>query len=282
MYNVIFQSDSGKKYVFGANGSTVFDMDLGCGLSVNIGKSQGFSQIGESVETQSVGGKNIKVNGTIYKNVQILKAQMRSVFAPFVSGKLIFENKYYIRVHVKDTPAFSPVKNDGRFTMLLYAPYPFFMAVSEQVTEIGKITPAFSFPINYENPHCFGNRENSKYINVINSGDIEVPFSVRIETNGASTNPVITNMKTLEKLRLNCSLSAGDIVNIYRDSSNVLHAERTSSGATEDVLYLIDESSELFTLVVGDNLISVSDDENGANLIVTLTHNPAMVAVYES
>ena len=51
MYNVIFESENGQKYVFGADGETVFDMDLGNGVSVDIGTSQGFSQVGETVES---------------------------------------------------------------------------------------------------------------------------------------------------------------------------------------------------------------------------------------
>ena len=131
MYNVIFESENGQKYVFGADGETVFDMDLGNGVSVDIGTSQGFSQVGETVESMTVGGRQISVRGDIFGNIQSRKKIMRKVFAPFVWGKLIFEGKHYIRVCVKDTPTFSPVKDDGRFTMLLYAPFPFFYSVDD-------------------------------------------------------------------------------------------------------------------------------------------------------
>ena len=49
MYSAIFEADNGQKYIFGRDGETVFDMDLGNGVTVNVGTSQGFSQVGETV-----------------------------------------------------------------------------------------------------------------------------------------------------------------------------------------------------------------------------------------
>ena len=69
MYSAIFESDNGQKYVFGADGETVFDIDLGNGVSVNVGTSQGFSQVGETVESMTVGGRAITVRGTVFGNV---------------------------------------------------------------------------------------------------------------------------------------------------------------------------------------------------------------------
>ena len=126
MYNVVFENDNGSKYYFGANGSTVFDMDLGSGVPVNIGTSQGFSQIGETMQNRTVSGRTINVNGVVYGNVQERKKTMRKVIAPFSCGRLVFDGEYYTRVCVKNAPTFSPVKDDGRFTMQFFAPFPFF------------------------------------------------------------------------------------------------------------------------------------------------------------
>lgn len=282
MYNAIFKSDNGLKYAFGANGETVFDMNIGDGIAVNIGTSQGFSQIGESVDTQSVTGKKIKVSGTVYGDVQSRKVMMRRVFAPFVAGELIFDDKYRIRVYIDESPTFSPVKNDGRFMMSLFAPFPFFSEISEKTSEIGAIEPQFSFPVNYATPHVFGIKSAEKYINIINSGDVRIPFNLHITASGDSTNPIITNMRTLEILKINGTLHAGDRLDIYRTEDNILRAELTSNEDVSDVISWIDESSTLFELAVGDNLISAYDDEDGANMVATINYSPAMAAVYES
>ena len=281
MYNAVFESDTGQKYVFGKDGETVFDMDLGSGVSVDIGTSQGFSQVGETVESMTVGGRTITVHGTIFGNVQSRKKMMRKVFAPFVWGKLTFEGKHYIRVCVKDSPSFSPIRDDGRFTMLLYAPFPFFYSVDDAHYNIGEILPMFSFPVNYSAPHKFGARGTEKYTNVYNDGDVAVPFNVHMETFGTSTNPLIVNLDTQEYLKLNGTLTAGDVANIYRDSNNILRAELSTDGELVDILSWVDDGSTLFQLNPGDNIIAFDDDGGGSSLTVKFSFSPAVVAVYE-
>lgn len=282
MYNVVFENDNGSKYYFGINGTTVFDMDLGSGVSVNIGTSQGFSQIGETMQSRTVSGRPITVKGAVYGNVQERKKSMRNVISPFSCGRLVFENKYYIRVCVKSAPSFSSVKNDGRFAMQFFAPYPFFKSVGETNIEIGSIRSLFSFPVNYSIPHKFGEKSSARYKNIYNDSDVSTPFSLHLSSSGTSTNPVIANLQTFKTLKLNGTLNAGDFVDIYRNEDNVLRAIMTSDGVGTDVIHWIDESSDLFELEIGDNLISATDDEGGAGLIAKISYNPVVVAVYES
>ena len=282
MYDVVFESDSGEKYVFGKNGNTVFDMDLGNGVPVDIGTSQGFYQIGETMQSRTVSGRTIKVNGVVYGNVQEQKKRMRKIISPFACGRLVFDGKYYTRVCVKDSPTFSSVKNNGRFTMQFFAPFPFFYSINSQFSEIGSIKPMFSFPVNYSNVHKFGEKTNERYKNILNDGDVKVPFSVYLHSSGTSTNIIIANLKTFKTLKIKGVLNSGDFVNIYRDDDNVLRAELTSNGVTSDIISWIDEDSELFELEVGDNLISANDDEGGLSLTAKITFNPAVVALYES
>lgn len=282
MYNVVFENDNGSKYYFGIVGTTVFDMDLGSGVSVYIGTSQGFSQVGETMQSRTVSGRPITVKGTVYGNVQERKRSMRNVISPFSCGRLVFENKYYIRVCVKSAPSFSSVKNDGRFTMQFFAPYPFFKSIEEKNIEIGSINPLFSFPVNYSIPHKFGERGSARYKNIYNDSDVSIPFSLRLSSLGISTNPVIANLQTFKTLKLNGTLNAGDFIDIYRNDDNVLRAIMTSGGVQSDVIYWIDESSDLFELDVGDNLISANDDEGGLSLVAKIKFSPAVVALYES
>lgn len=281
MYNAVFEADNGEKYVFGVNGNTVFDMDFGNGVSVNIGTSQGFSQVGETVETKSVGGRVINVKGAVFGNIAETRKRMRRVFSPFTSGKLVFENQYYTRVHVKNAPSFSPVKNDGRFTMQLFAPFPYFYSVNEKTENIGTIKPMFSFPVNYAVPHIFGTKGDSKYTNIFNDGDVTVPFSVWIYTSGESSNITISNLSTFETLKFNGTLYAGESVELYRDKDGIIRAFKLSGGEKEDILSWIDEESTLFQLYAGDNLISAVDDSGGNSLTVKFSFNTAVSALYE-
>lgn len=148
MYSVSFQKDNGETFLLGKDNNIVFDIDGLSGLPVDIGTSQGAAQVGESVETQSVNGKTLTVKGYIFNEIQSGKRRLLKYFSAFQSGKLIFGD-YYIYVYVQESPTVSPIKNNGTFTMLLFAPYPFFRKTNTYDGEIGAVTPQFSFPFMY-------------------------------------------------------------------------------------------------------------------------------------
>ena len=128
----------------------------------------------------------------------------------------------------------------------------------------------------------FADSVNTRYKNIVNSGDVKVAFRLHLQTSGSSKNIIIANLTTFQTLKINGTLTAGEYINIYRDDDNVLRAELTSGGVTHDIISWIDESSDLFELNVGDNWISANDDEGGENLTARIIFNTAVVALYES
>lgn len=282
MFEVIFEADNGKKFVFGRNGSNYFGMSIGNGMNVALGTSQGFSQIGETVETQGVGGRTIDVTGEMYGDITQRKNALRNVCAPLTSGRLIFQKACFIRVYVKAAPSFSAKKENGRFKMQFFAPFPFFSAVEEKSYSIGGVTPMFQFPVNYAEAHMFGEKSAAKATNVSNDGDIRVPFRLDIHATGSCTNVTVTNLKTLAFLRINGTLNLGDRVAVYRDDGNAIRAELISGGETSDIIARLDEESTLFELAAGENLLAATDDEGGGNLSVRFSFHPARAALYET
>lgn len=282
MYNAIFESENGEKYVFGIDGGTVFDMDIGNGTSVSIGTSQGFGQIGETVKTKSVSGRQIKVKGCIYENIIDNKNRMRHVFSPFSYGRLTIDGTYFTMVHVKNAPSFSAQKNDGRFSMVLFSPFPFFYLNEEKSLSIGEVVPMFTFPVDYSVAHKFGESSQKRYVNAINDGDVSVPFSLTFSFDGNSTNPTITNLHNFSFLKFNGTFANGDSINVYRDEKNVFHADLVSDGQTTDILSLVDEDSNLFELTVGDNLIQADDEQGGASMLARIAFRTAVCSLYEN
>lgn len=282
MYEVIFQNDNGKVFTFGPNGGNWYGMNIGNGLEVTLGKSQGFAQVGETVETQSIGGRSIDVTGMFFGDIVGGKNNLRNVCAPLSSGHLIFQKSHYIRVYVKAAPSFSAVKNNGLFKMQFYAPFPFFSAFQESYVLIGGIIPGFRFPVNYGRPHRFGTRSNERYVNVVNSGDVRIPYRLVLRSEGVSTNPTLTNITTFAFLKINGTINIGQFITIFRDDNNVLRAELTDGNQVTDVITWIDDESSLFELEPGDNLISANDEEGGKSLIASFTFNPAVGALYET
>lgn len=282
MFEVIFEADNGKKFTFGRGGSNYFGMSIGNGMDVALGTSQGFSQIGETVQTQSVGGRTIDVTGEMYGDIESRKDALRNVCAPMTAGRLVFRKEYYIRVYVKAAPSFSAKRGNGLFKMQFFAPFPYYSTVAEKAYSIGQITKQFRFPINYSTPHRFGTRSAAKATNVLNDGDVPVAFRLDIRADGTCTNVTVTNLKTLAFLRIAGELSMGDRVAVYRNQDNAVRAELTRGGVTTDILARIDENSTLFDLAAGENLLAASDDEGGGNLFAQFTFHPARATLYES
>ena len=280
-YEVVFKTDNGKTFVFGPKGGNYFYMSFADGVDVDLGKSQGFAQIGETVQEQSVGGRTIDVSGQFFGDIATGKNAMRNVCFPLATGTLTFNGKHYAQVYVKKAPSFAPYKNNGLFKMQFYAPYPFFLESGESHTAIGGITRMYRLPINFSEPHYFGVKSSDRYTNIYNAGDVRVPLKMDIRSTGVVVNPVITNIQTFQFLKLNGTLDAGEYVSIYRDRLNVLRAEKHSGQDVEDVISWIDEESSLFELDTGDNLILANDDGGGVALQVSITFSPAVAVLYE-
>lgn len=282
MYNLKFIKDNGDIFLLGTDNNIVCDVDGLSGIDVNFGKSQGFSQVGESIDTQSVGGKLLKVKGVIYKNLASTKNALIKAFPAFTSGRLVFQDKYYIYVFVKESPTVAPTKKGGAFMLALYAPFPFWKEIAESTFYIGTITRMFSFPVDYEIPHTFGTKSAARYINIVNNGDLKTAYRLDLTTEATSTNITLTNLETFEFIKFNGTLNAGERISIYRDNNNQLKAVHYDGSVETDIISWIDEESTLYEMNIGDNLILASDDDGGENLTAQLTFNTVLGGVYET
>lgn len=282
VFEAVFENDNGKVFTFGPKGSNYFGMNIGEAVEITLGTSQGFSQIGETVETMSAGGRAIDVTGKLFGNIVERKNALRNVCTPFATGRLVFNGTHYIRVYVKSPPSFSPVKNNGLFKMQFYAPFPYFSTFGESHNLIGGIIPDFRLPVNYSKPHRFGTRSSDRYTNIVNSGDIRVPFKLVMRSEGICTNPTVSNLQNFAFLRINGTLNSGEYITVYRDNSNVLRAELTQGNVVTDVIDWLDDESSLFELEPGDNLISATDEQGGVSLVISFSFNPAQAVLYET
>lgn len=283
MYSGSFLSNTGDMYSFGKNTDTVWDINMGDGLAVDISTSQGFNQIGESVNDLSVSGKNLTIKGDIFRNVDENRKHLRSVFAPFINGRITFDNGYCIDVYVKETPTFSPVKGDGRFTMQLYAPFPFFVEEKPASASYGKLVPTFHFPINYKKKHKFGTRFLAFDKIISNNGDVPAFFNVTFETAKKASNITVTDIDTGKFLRINTTIREGDKIVIERDNTGVLTATYTSGSFSEDVTAYVDPSSTLEKFKRGNTTLKITDSiYDGEYVIATFTYEEAVTAIYEN
>lgn len=252
MYNAKFVKSNGDVFNFGLEYSTIFDIFPLSEIDVQIGTNQGFQQIGETIQTRGMKGVSRTIKGTIIGEANSLKKRMLTVFSPFASGKLYFNDKYYCHAVVKKTPAISAGDRDAEFSMMLYCPSPYWYAAQQSSYSIGRIIPAFHFPTTFTT-HKFGTKNPSAFINVYNPGEDTSDFELEFVATGDVTACGVIDINTQEFIEITTELTVGDVVRMYRDSGR-LRVEMLSGGVATDIFGLLKYDSNLFTIRSGDNV----------------------------
>ena len=282
VYNAKFISNDGGIFVFGADGSNVFDIDGLSGMTMTLTKSQTYSRVGENVSSKATGGRTLTINGRIYNNISSVKSSMLRTFGAFTAGKLIFDDKFYITAIVKDTPTVSPKRNDGAFMLRLFAPDPYFRDMKTQYVEFSSTTANFTFPFTLsEKTFVLGSVSPTMTANAYNDGDAPTAYTL-----------AITALQTITNPRLSCgnkyiafamTLEENDELIVWRDDDGSFHAGLHQSGGDKvlDAVQYLDDGSTLFELGVGDNNLVVSNRE-GVTMGVVVSFNSPFSGVYET
>ena len=282
VYNAKFISNDGGIFVFGADGSNVFDIDGLSGMTMTLTKSQTYSRVGENVSSKATGGRTLTIKGSIYNNISAVKSAMLRVFGAFTTGKLIFNDKYYISAIVKDTPTVSPKRNDGAFMLRLFAPDPYFRDMKTQYVEFSSTTANFTFPFTLsEKTFVLGSVSPTMTANAYNDGDAPTAYTL-----------AITALQTITNPRLSCgnkyiafamTLAENDELIVWRDDDGSFHADWHQTGGDKviDAVQYLDDGSTLFELGVGDNNL-VASNQGGVTMGVVVSFNSPFSGVYEA
>lgn len=281
MYNAVFvNKDNGYKFNFGFDWGTLFDISGLSGHAVNINSEQGYAQIGSSVVTQSMQGSNLTISGNIFENRNQIKAQLLRAFAPMTSGDLQV-GEYTLFCYVKSSPTVDPRADKGAFTLQLFAPYPFFSRTSPKQYTVGVVEGLFKFPMEFTNPFMLGKNPENLYINCVNGGDLPVFIDLRIVINQDGTSSfTITNMQTLESIKINGTYNDGTQLHFYRDSNGLLRLEKNIESGVEDIFTALDDETDLFMFYPGDNLISAVSETGDASYYIQLRE--VVSGIYEN
>ena len=282
VYNAKFISNDGGIFVFGADGSNVFDIDGLSGMTMTLTKSQTYSRVGENVSSKATGGRTLTINGRIYNNISSVKSSMLRTFGAFTAGKLIFDDKYYITVIVKDTPTVSPKRNDGAFMLRLFAPDPYFRDLKTQYVEFSSTTANFTFPFTLsEKTFVLGSVSPTMTANAYNDGDAPTTYTLTITALQETTNPRLSCGN--KYIAFAMTLAENDELIIWRADDGSFHADWHQTGGDKviDAVQYLDDGSTLFELGVGDNNL-VASNQGGVTMGVVVSFNSPFSGVYEA
>ena len=279
MYNIKYVSSNGKTIRFAlGEAAVVTQIDGITEHETVISTSQGFGQIGESVNTRAVRGHDIDITGQILYNESKSKKEILETFPPMSNGVLWWEDKYKIDVYVKHSPLVQQSRF-AKFTLTLYAPYPFWKDAKSKSTKTGLTTPLFTFPVNYGTTHIFGTTTSRTSANSYVEGNIPINFALTLTAKDEVVNPAIVNLQNQKYLKFIGTLSAKEQIKVYKESGR-LHVERVANGVTSNAFYMLDDTSSLFELQPGDNPIRVSADEGIDYLGASIEYADAYTGVF--
>ena len=146
--------------------------------------------------------------------------------------------------------------------------------------ELGGYTPSFRFPVNYSEPHIFGVKNPTAFINCKNEGVAKAPYRVRFYAEAKVVNYGIVNAYTFEYLKILDTLEIGEEVNVYRDNG-VLRVEKTIGNTTTSIFSKLDEDSTLLYMPIGENPINATADSGLDSLITLISFNNSFSEVHE-
>lgn len=251
-------------------------------LSISHSQAQGINQVGSTFQSSNVQSRPITISGKLVGPYQQTnKTKLLSVIRPDLSARL-YADDYYLEVRPTATPTIEPRPDFARFQFSVIAAYPYWMkdatasATLSGVHKMFRLMDSFkSKQWNISRPYRFGEVINAAFINLINNGQVPVPFTVTFTAIDTVENPKLIEASTNEYLLLNKSLVPGEKVVV-----EITH-ERTyvTSSVDGECRGALDLGSSFNRLKVGNNVIKPEATVGRTNLKVEINYAEEIVGV---
>lgn len=277
MYNAKIITDAGKEFRFGFEDGCLFDISPLSGSDVSISTSQGFQQIGETVEGQNVGSVRRTITGTLLNKAA--EAKMLSVLPVFTTGRLYVNESRFCNITVNKTPEIRTSKwGKKTFSMQVFCDNPFWNSANDSSYIVSNFKKSFSFPVVYD-AHKFAVRAESAFVNCFNGGDVSVPISCEFTAEAEVTNYGVINARTLQELQFEDVLQVGEKVKLYYEKGNIKAIKEDEDGNTVGILGKLSDASTLFNVTPGDNILKIFAENNEQFLKANIVFRPAFMGV---
>ncbi|MGN0706886.1 MAG: hypothetical protein ACI4JC_02685 [Faecalibacterium sp.] len=271
-------TDAGVTLHLGWDHNIPYHLDPINGVDIDLQLAQGVGQIGTTVERQIIPGVYRTLSGCVWGGDRDAELLLRAL--PYhTTGTLYLADKYFTRFVMSKTPYLSQTEPFPRFSMMLYCPKPCWYSLTEQSFLLGGFLPGFRFPLCYDS-HRYSTPIPGSFVNVRNPGALPVPFTCTLSCSAAAKNPCILNVITGEQIGFaGLGIEAGDVVEIYRTTTDRLAVTLTRGGVTTNIFALLDEDSTLTELAAGDNLLKLTADSGEDCLQAAIRFYPMEVGV---
>lgn len=230
--------------------------------------------------------RSITIEGSILlpQNLQASRAVMRSMLAIINStlgpGTLTVQtdnNTFVMTAQPTPGPKFAWKPGNQpyfKYQILLVCHDPYLYDVTPTVDTFTISLGAFSFPIGvgWAWPVAgavFSTQATNSAIIANNTGDTVTPITVAL--GGPCVNPKVTNQTTGLYVKLNLTLSAGDMVTFSTAFGRKTITLTRSGTAPVNAMGYLANGSQFWSLIQGLNSVRFSDDSGSTASVLTLT-----------
>lgn len=271
-----YVNENGDSIIFDYSGGFLINKPKGIDtVSVTMNQAQGIDQVGSTIQSINVQPRPVNISGVLVGEFQAEnKERLLSVIRPDLSGRL-YADDFYLNVRPSATPAIDQKPCFASFQFSLLAPYPYWQKDDSASVALSSVEPAFKFPWNISREYRFGTVTEAQFMNIVNRGQVPIPYTVTFTALSSVTNPKIIDAATNKYLLLNKELVAGERVVI-----EITH-ERTfvTSSVDGECRGTLDLKSNFFRLKVGDNVLKPDADSGKANLQVDISYAIEVVGI---
>ena len=245
-------------------------------------------QDGDTFVANRLESRDIDISGLIReRDPEKLRTQRRKlarILNPQLSATLTYQYGSFSRmISCRFVNAPVVTKPAGAiytaFTVQLVCLNPFWREAAEKRDDIAAWIGSLEFPLEIpEAGIILGYRQPSLIVNVFNGGDVRTGIRVEFQALGIVIDPVITNVDTLESIRLNITMQEGDVLTLSTGYGEKW-ARLNRNGIITDALRYVDVGSTFLQLEPGDNLIRYDAAEGMNYLEVSIFHNNLYLGV---
>jgi hypothetical protein len=271
------------RYVNARGDTLTFDYDHGYLISkpkgidtvnIKLSQAQGINQVGGTVQSVTVQARPVTVSGVVVGNNEALKAALVATVRPDIPGKL-YADDYFLDVYVTATPTVDAREKCAKFQFSLSAAYPYWQKADKVAKALCGVERMFKFPWNISRAYQFGQRTETQFANVANTGQLPVPFTAAFTATDTVTNPWVENVQTGDFMRIIKTMEPGETVVV----ENTHGKTYVTSSVDGDIRGALSLYSNLFRLDVGDNVLKPHADSGLEHLDVQITFAPEIPGV---
>ena len=277
--------DATKEITFDNKSYVLNEKDLGT-AAITLSTYKGNNQIGVKVSGRTLDTRDISIVGYILaedkEEMLQKKRNLQKLVNPFEDFYLVID-KYRIQVSASQSIEYAIAHYENnkwlcKFLIAGTCGNPCFTEINPVIVPVAYWQANFHFPLTMTegNTVVMGVRQPAMIKMIDNVGETEIGMQIRFRANvNDITNPYIMNLLTQEKLQLNCTMSAGEVIEV-----NTNYGEKSviQNGST-DYFYTMDLDSDFLQLHQGENYLRYGADTNEENLEIDIEYRPQYLEV---